>query len=257
MCGIFGILQNPTLEGITGLRDLNLHRGGDSAGYLTLGEPDDQRHLSHKVMDVRIPPDVPPYAGAILGHVRSRTSGPHGEGGIHPFRRYGQYLAMNGMLTSYHTSNELDLEDVDTRHLLWNISDWRDQNPNLPIEQCIKEALTQISGMFACWYVDVRSREIYLFRSMAPIFWHQESQMFSSTPFSEAQLLPEGLIYKYEDEYEDFLPMEIFQEASIYYIPPIEILIPELAPPVKYKGRPKGALGKKNRIQGSHDILQD
>jgi glutamine phosphoribosylpyrophosphate amidotransferase len=223
LCGIFGVAgkfkNTDALKVFTDLAELNRDRGQlgygllvgnlDNTGMITKGPGDmdfskifDEGSASRGQTRFSVDNTI-----ALLGHTRAPTGGtPTDTINCHPFSHElaGIDLAHNGILIDHEQLRALHPtvpEDVktDSIALLYAIADEYMARRDLNLSAAIRSTCTRVRGSFACWIWERPLKSVYVFRSISPIHYRIDSQMFafSSTPFEDSKELDEGRVLEY------------------------------------------------------------
>ena len=204
MCGIFGIVSRAKIDSVQfgQLGQLNTARGNLGFGGLICDIDACKVYRYTTPFDAsKIPID---QATVALGHVRAPTGGQSTHiAEIHPFETDTLLLAHNGLLLNYRDFPQWRINpavDVDSQVIAGGIHRHLESGQSLP--EAIKKTVEALDGQQACWLWHKPSRQIYLWRVMAPIYVNslagdQAMIIFSSIKDSHAQiLLEEGIIYR-------------------------------------------------------------
>ena len=220
MCGIFGTTE---FERFKTLYELNQDRGAFSFGATLLSE--------EGIIGVRKPGiiDLDHYKHGFshyLAHTQAPTSSQREftEATTHPFKAGDWTVAHNGVLSNdreligkfdFHTTNEVDSSVIPA---LIDYYEEETSDRDADEESAIVEALQELTGTFACWILNNKSKNIYIARVGCTLFVNNKTGEFSSKKYKDFKTLPEGILYKYNKIYNFFEPSTPFSYNSPYLI---------------------------------------
>jgi glucosamine 6-phosphate synthetase-like amidotransferase/phosphosugar isomerase protein len=220
MCGIFG---STDFERFKTLYSLNQDRGTFSLGAMLYSE--------EGFCSIREPGivDVDHYKHGFshyLGHTQAPTSSQREftEDTTHPFSAGDWSVAHNGVLANdreivskfdFHNVNEVDSSVIPA---LMDHYEVVTGNTEKDEEAAILEALEELEGTFSCWIVNRKSENLYIARVGSTLFLNSKTGDFSSRKFENSKTVPEGFLYKYNQEYCVFEPVSPFIYNSPYLI---------------------------------------
>ncbi len=159
MCGIVGYIGNQPVESLltTGLHRLE-YRGYDSAGVAIVGENGLQiQKTEGKVDALDSALGSSPIEGTLgIGHTRWATHGPPSDANAHPHTNANADFAIvhNGIIENYGAIRDRLKQkgyafqsQTDTEALVHLIDDVRKET-GLPLEEAVRQALTQVVGTY-------------------------------------------------------------------------------------------------------------
>ena len=220
MCGIFG---SSDFERFKTLYALNQDRGTFAFGGLFYS---DEGYVSTKrpgIVDLdEFKNDFTYY----LGHTQAPTSSQRNftESTTHPFSVEGWSVAHNGVLSNdreliskfdLHNVNEVDSSVIPA---LMEHNEITSAYNGDCTESAILETLEQLSGTFACWVVNQRSKNLYITRVGSTLFVNNRNGDFSSRKFENSKTVSEGILHQFDPDYKIFVPTAPYQYNSPYLI---------------------------------------
>ena len=159
MCGIVGYIGTQPVESLltTGLHRLE-YRGYDSAGVAIVGEDGLQiQKTEGKVDALDSALGNSPIKGTLgIGHTRWATHGPPSDANAHPHANAASDFALvhNGIIENYGAIRDrlkqkgyVFQSQTDTEALVHLIDDVRKET-GLPLEEAVRQALTQVVGTY-------------------------------------------------------------------------------------------------------------
>jgi len=159
MCGIVGYIGTQPVESLltTGLHRLE-YRGYDSAGVAIVGEDGLQiQKTEGKVDALDSALGNSPIEGTLgIGHTRWATHGPPSDANAHPHANAASDFALvhNGIIENYGAIRDrlkqkgyVFQSQTDTEALVHLIDDVRKET-GLPLEEAVRQALTQVVGTY-------------------------------------------------------------------------------------------------------------
>ena len=159
MCGIVGYIGDRPVEDIllTGLKRLE-YRGYDSAGLAVVDDDGlTSRKKEGKIAALEEVLTDAPLEGTLgIGHTRWATHGPPSDANAHPHVSMDGDFALvhNGIIENYNTIRSrlrdkgyVFESDTDTEALVHLIDDVK-KRTGLPLEEAVRQALTQVEGAY-------------------------------------------------------------------------------------------------------------
>ena len=193
MCGIIIARDRETF---LGLCKLNESRGNYSFGGLYLNEQGYMLQRKEGVVG-----EVPEEFNLYLGHNRAPTSDVtcFDPNHSHPFVFGDWIVAHNGIIRNF-----LEIQqkyqtyfEVDSAIISWLL------DASEPFydteEQFLKKVFEELVGTFGCWIYNVRSRNIYIFRSTNSVFYSEKNKAVSSVEFKDSKMLKDNTLFKYSE----------------------------------------------------------